>query len=298
MPKHAQDNALYNSQFRFWDYGTALNFESMPTIPYLATRWKIAPSGGIRGTITKGAGPSDIAIPKWLRSQNTLQVNLTGIPAGANVTVQQHVEDASQYGQTFALLSTVHSGPMGAVIYVGVGDYLKPVTMQGPGVPVSTTHAFMLGDFATSSMAVTVFSNPKTGGTYHVHYAQLALGLDRPRHSGFTVRTEQEDRTACNRYAYPITGGVSGPATASRLSIPLQFQNPMRAIPSLASTAATVNIVDIATGIATAVSPPTVTANNVTVTGCRLAVTGMTTLPAASTQMVTSAVLGVLHADF
>lgn len=298
MPRHAQFNALYNSRFRFWDYGTALNLESLPSIPYAATRWKVTATGGIRGTITKGSGPSGIEIPKWLRGQNTLQVNLSGIPAGANVTVQQHIEDADQYGQTFAVLSTVHSGSAGAVIYVGVGGQLKPVTMQGVGVPVVTTHAFLMGDFATPSLPVTVFSNPKTGGTYHVHYAQLALGLDRPTHSGFTIRPEQEDRLACNRYAYPITAGVSGPATTTRLVLPLHFREAMRVMPTLTGITSSMTIVDIATGTGTVVPSPDLLAANLTPTGGRLIVTGLSGLPAASTQIVTSPVVGLMHADF
>ncbi|WP_413456003.1 hypothetical protein ACLQ8T_05845 [Glutamicibacter sp. FR1] len=298
MAKHSHPNALYNAGFRFWDYGTSMDIGALPTIPYVANRWKISKTGIVAGTVSKGAGPSGIEIPKWLRSKPALKLDIISMDPGVNVAVTQYVEESERYGQAFAILSTVHTGPAGATIYVGIGDDLRPVQLKGESVQVTTTHSIMIPDLATSTVPVQVFSKPSVIGVYTVNYAQLSLGFDRPRNDGFTIRPEVEDRLLCDRYAYRVTAGTSGPATSTRVSIPIRFTTTMRAIPTITAIASTLSIVDIVTGAITSVNSPALSAATISVNGARLALTNATGLPSSSTQMITTESVAVFHADY
>lgn len=299
MARLSTENALLNASFRFWDYGQSIFLANAGGVgAYSATRWKTITTGTVTGTVSRSTGSTNMAIPKWIRGRDTLKVTIGTMAEGANVTVRQFVEDGQRHGRTIVALTVIMSGPDGATVYAGIGDFLKPMTLRGPDTPVTTTHYFMVGDFVTEHMPVDIFTMPSQVGEYHVHFAQAVVGLDRPKHSGLVIRPSSEDRRLCNRYSRPLGNGLSGPCTDKRMSVPLAFEDKMRTTPTLTNMWSTAAIVNPLTGSAASANPATYTLANMGPSGGRLIIDGFSGLTPGTTMMITNTALGVLHADY
>lgn len=298
MPTMRRYNVLDNPAFRLWDYGTAaINLASLPSHGYFATRWKIANTGWT-GNVSKGITSSDQAVPKWLRDAPCVQFAITSA-SGTSLVMRQTIEDAQSYARSFAVLTVYGFGPDGGSFAAGIEGQVKRVTTRGPDTLVRLDVPILLGDLAATIATVDVFRDPSGSGTYKVAFAQLTLGGSTGKADRLELPLISDDRRSCSRYAQPVGAGKPARAvSATRLVVALEVDPPMRASGSLVSPASSVTAVAMSNGATVTAAAATITYVSAGIGGGRFIIDGFTGLTTGDSYMITTAVAGVLHADY
>lgn len=256
MPQQNTGNALLNSAFNLWDFGTTSSIVTLPEHGYLANRWKVTRHGNGMGTVSKSSTPAGAYdAPKWMRNTAALSMNVTQVDrAAGTVTIAQTVENAFLWQRGIVTLLIVAAGPAGATFKVAYdSSVVGEITTQGKtsaGVDIFTTHEirFMQGDSAAKDISVAIFTSPSQTGEYKISHAQLKFGGD-PGDLAILPRTDAEERTLCQRYGYVAGGGSVGQGDGNQIIFNIAHPARMRKAPTfIPATTGNITIVDAATG--------------------------------------------------
>lgn len=293
-------NILLNPAFMLWDYGTAAEIAGLPSHGYLANRWKITRLGAATGTITRGATPNTTGVSKWMRNTATLRATVDTVSPEGSVRVAQTIEEAVRWHRGLAVATIIAAGPEGATFDVALGsEVIGTVVTRGSGVYTMASFAAVMGDTTAASGITdfTVFTNPSTTGVYDVAFVQLRLGAAIPGPDQLEVRTVAQERQLCARYARRVGAGLSGPSTASRIAFPVSHPVEMMKGPTWIPAGGQVATVNVDTGATASMDNPSWSSTYASTSGARLITTGWSGL-SVGTLMVTTPVIGLLHADY
>lgn len=267
MPQQVTDNALLNSAFNLWDFGTSSSIVALPEHGYISNRWKVTRHGNGMGTVSKSSTPSGAYdAPKWMRNTAALSMNVTQVDrAAGTVTIAQTVENAFLWQRGIITLLIVATGPAGATFKVAYdGSVVGEVTTQGKtssDVDIFTTHeiCFMQGDSTAKDIPVAIFTSPSQTGDYKISHAQLKFGGD-PGDLAILPRTDAEERILCQRYGYVAGDGIVGQGDGNQIIFTLQHPVRMQKAPTFISAkTGNITIADATTG-----QTSTVAANRLT----------------------------------
>lgn len=298
-------NVLMNSAFQLWDYGATATLEALPSHGYLANRWKISRLGDADGTVSRGKTLNHASVSKWMRNTNTVKIDATTISPEGTASIAQTVEEAVLWHRGLAVMTVIAHGPLGATFDVTIGGQtIGTITTEGKDkdgndIYTTSTVSTVLGDLGTASgnVNVEIFTSPSEAGVYQVAFAQLRLGALTPTPQQLEVRTTAQERMLCSRYARPVGSGIVGQALTDKIAFGITHPVPMRVGPTFLPTMGAVTVVHMDRGVLVSADNPSWSSSYATTGGVRLATTGWAGLDSGS-QMITTGVIGILHADY
>lgn len=295
----SRHNAVMNAGFDLWDYAESAQISGLPSHGYLANRWKATKLGVSEGLISRKLSPNTTAVAKWMRNRNLMSIDVTGVSVEGTVSVTQTVEDAVLWQRGLSVVTIVASGPDGATFDAIIGGESVQVRTRGIGTFVTKHFPVMLTDTTSGAgtSTITCFTNPSAVGEYQVAFIQVRYGASSPFPGGLEVRTAAQERALCARYARRVGAGVFGPSSATRVVFPVSHPVEMRVGPSFIPAAGSVAVVNVDSGAAGSNTAPVWSSTHQSTGGIRLICTGWTGL-SVGTQMITTPVVGLLHADY
>lgn len=286
-------NHLINPDFSFTDFGTT----SRSTDGYVVPRWKIALTGAPTVTAIPSTLPADIGQPKWLRGKAGLTVNATALAAGQRVRLTQRIEAGERFSRQAARVTVVLYGPDGGKVRYGIGSTYRTVTTRGATAAVTATYTETVDDPTTEYLEAGI--EPLTTGAYQIAFVQVDWPDDLTAPPSLELRSRQIERTLLDRYVYPLRRGMYVATASTTQMIPANFPTEMRIAPTLAYTAASLQIAELRAGTVSTVTSPAVTVLDAGVGGCRVRITGtLDTIPAATDGIFLTGGGIVLTADY
>lgn len=286
-------NHAINPDFYFTDFGTA----ARTTSGYVVPRWKLELTGAPAVSAQPGTLPADIGQDKWLRGKSALNLTVTTLGGADTVKLVQRIEAGERFSRQPARVTTVLYGPDGAQLRYGIGVTSRIVTTRGATTAVTVTYMETIDDPAQEYLPLTL--EPLTTGAFQVGLVQVDWPDNLSSPPSLELRSRQSERMLLNRYVYPLKRGLYVATGATTQYLPINFPVNMRAVPTLAYTAPSIQFQELRSGTVATIAAPSGTVLDASAGGCRFRFTGAPDVaPAATDGMLLTDFAAVLTADY